>query len=129
MASLPRRPPLPSARSSFYTRSKKSSTNASSPHRSIDTDVSSISSNEDQQGKPIRDSSNDTAIVGMACRLPGANDPSQLWENLLDQKDVQGKMPEDRFNVDAFYHPDGTNKGTVHELGSVSEDCTNSDLY
>lgn len=31
----------------------------------------------------------------------------------MEQKDVQRKMPSDRFNVDAFYHPDGTNKGTV----------------
>ena len=54
-----------------------------------------------------------TAIVGMACRLPGAKSPDQLWKNIVEQKDVQRKMPKDRFNVDAFYHPDGANKGTV----------------
>ena len=52
-------------------------------------------------------------IVGMACRLPGADNPSQLWENIILQKDLQRKMPSDRFNIDAFYHPNGANKGTV----------------
>lgn len=53
------------------------------------------------------------AIVGLACRVPGAQNPSQLWKLIEEQRDVQRKMPEDRFNVDAFYHPEGTNKGTV----------------
>ncbi|KAL4965980.1 uncharacterized protein BDV14DRAFT_199431 [Aspergillus stella-maris] len=53
-------------------------------------------------------------IVGMACRVPGASSPSELW-SLVDQKrDVQRKMPEDRFNVDSFFHPDGKNKGTTN---------------
>lgn len=52
-------------------------------------------------------------IVGLACRVPGAQNPSQLWQNIEVQKDLRQKMPSNRFNVDAFYHPDGTNKGTV----------------
>lgn len=52
-------------------------------------------------------------IVGLACRVPGAQNPSQLWKNIEAQKDLRQKMPSNRFNVDAFYHPDGTNKGTV----------------
>ena len=52
-------------------------------------------------------------IIGMACRLPGARNPSQLWENIVQKKDLQKKMPADRFNIDAFYHPEGSNKGTV----------------
>lgn len=54
-----------------------------------------------------------TAIVGLACRVPGASSPSKLWQLLEEQRDVQQKMPADRFNVDAFYHSDGANKGTV----------------
>ncbi|KAL8725318.1 MAG: hypothetical protein Q9166_007424 [cf. Caloplaca sp. 2 TL-2023] len=53
-------------------------------------------------------------IVGLACRVPGAQNPSQLWNHIIEQRDVQRKMPLDRFNVDAFYHPDGTNKGTTN---------------
>jgi hypothetical protein len=54
-----------------------------------------------------------SVIVGMACRVPGATNTSQLWNVLAEKKDLQRKMPEDRFNVDAFYHPQGANKGTV----------------
>ena len=52
-------------------------------------------------------------IVGLACRVPGARNPSQLWSLIEEQRDVQRKIPADRFNVDAFYHPNGANKGTV----------------
>ncbi|KAL4784866.1 hypothetical protein BJX76DRAFT_367271 [Aspergillus varians] len=60
------------------------------------------------------DSDNPPCVVGMACRVPGASSPSQLWENIMNKVDVQSKMPADRFNVDAFYHPDGTHKGTTN---------------
>ncbi|KAL3436350.1 hypothetical protein BDV09DRAFT_194014 [Aspergillus tetrazonus] len=53
-------------------------------------------------------------IVGMACRVPGASSPSDLWDLIEQQRDVQRKMPETRFNVDSFYHPDGKNKGTTN---------------
>jgi acyl transferase domain-containing protein len=52
-------------------------------------------------------------VVGMACRVPGATNPRDLWEVLEQRKDLQRKMPEDRYNADSFYHPQGTNKGTV----------------
>ncbi|KAJ6780946.1 hypothetical protein PWT90_05373 [Aphanocladium album] len=51
-------------------------------------------------------------VVGMACRVPGATSPSTLWDNLINKNDVQRKMPADRFNVDAFYHPNGETKGS-----------------
>lgn len=54
-----------------------------------------------------------SVIVGMACRVPGATTPSKLWENICERRDLQSKMPSDRFNVDAFFHPDGAHKGTV----------------
>lgn len=54
-----------------------------------------------------------TVIVGLACRVPGASNPSKLWEHIAAQRDVQRKMPEDRYNVDNYFHPDGTRKGLV----------------
>lgn len=59
-----------------------------------------------------------TAIIGLACRVPGAQNSSKLWENIMEQKDLQKKIPSDRFNVDAFYHPNGANKSTVSYFGS-----------
>lgn len=72
---------------------------------------SSFSTDDEGQERPtVQDPS---AIVGMACRLPGANDTHELWTVLSQKKDLQRKIPEDRFNVDAFFHPQGSNKGTV----------------
>lgn len=43
------------------------------------------------------------------------NSPSQLWENLINKRDVQREVPNERhrFNVDTWYHPNHSNKGTV----------------
>ncbi|KAH7149618.1 polyketide synthase [Dactylonectria estremocensis] len=60
-----------------------------------------------------RDQAQDpSVIVGLACRVPGATTPSKLWQNISEQKDVQRKMPEDRLNIDGFYHPESSHKGT-----------------
>ncbi|KAF7113795.1 hypothetical protein CNMCM5793_004850 [Aspergillus hiratsukae] len=47
------------------------------------------------------------AIVGMAMRLPGGvNCEKEFWDFLLDKKDGHCKVPESRYNIDAFYHKD-----------------------
>ena len=85
-----------------------------SPHLSASSE-SSLDSNDESTGIPITPAVKDpSVIVGMACRVPGASNPSQLWKNIAEKRDLQRKMPEDRFNVDAYYHPDGTNKGTTN---------------
>ncbi|KAF2096276.1 hypothetical protein NA57DRAFT_43427 [Rhizodiscina lignyota] len=55
-----------------------------------------------------------TAVVGMACRVPGANSSSKLWQNIISKKDLRQEIPHDRFNVNAFYHPNPANKGTMN---------------
>ena len=58
-------------------------------------------------GTPIEtpEASNDIAIVGMSCRVAGANSPSELWDLLASSRDVQRGIT--RFNTKGFYHPDG----------------------
>jgi acyl transferase domain-containing protein len=54
-------------------------------------------------------------IVGSACRFPGGvNKPSKLWGLLKDPQDLQSEVPRDRFNIDAFYHPDGSHHGRTN---------------
>ncbi|GAA4505897.1 hypothetical protein GCM10023191_062270 [Actinoallomurus oryzae] len=43
------------------------------------------------------------AVVGMACRLPGASGPEELWELLSDGVDATGTTPPERYDVDAVY--------------------------
>ncbi|KAK0609806.1 Fusarin C synthetase [Lasiodiplodia hormozganensis] len=47
----------------------------------------------------------EVAIIGMACRVAGADSPSKLWDVLATSKDVQKDIT--RFNGDGFYAPDG----------------------
>lgn len=43
----------------------------------------------------------------IACRLPGGiYSPSALWDFLSQKKSAQGPVPEGRFNIKGFYHPD-----------------------
>lgn len=48
---------------------------------------------------------NDVAIIGLACRVAGAQSPSQLWDVLTSSDDVQRDIT--RFNSNGYYHPDG----------------------
>src|SRR5262245_25027262 len=47
------------------------------------------------------------AVVGMGCRFPGGVDgPDALWRMLLEGRDGLGPIPPERWDADAWYHPD-----------------------
>nr|OQO23245.1 hypothetical protein B0A51_12846 [Rachicladosporium sp. CCFEE 5018] len=55
------------------------------------------------------------AILGSGCRFPGgADSPAKLWELLKQPRDLLTEIPKGRFNIDAFYHPDGTHPGSTN---------------
>jgi acyl transferase domain-containing protein len=57
------------------------------------------------------------AIIGMSCRFAGgASSPEKLWDMCRDGRSAWSKIPKDRFNADAFYHPDGARLGMVSNL-------------
>lgn len=46
------------------------------------------------------------AICGMALRLPGGlSTPQEFWQFLLNKGDARCRVPESRFNIDAYYAP------------------------
>ena len=47
----------------------------------------------------------DIAIIGMSCRVAGADSPSKLWDLLVSATDVRKKIT--RFNIDGFYKTTG----------------------
>ncbi|MEW1792168.1 type I polyketide synthase, partial [Streptomyces niveus] len=53
------------------------------------------------------------AVVGLACRLPGAPDPATFWANLRDGVDAVTTTPADRWDADDFYDADGDAPGKV----------------
>ncbi|RDA94859.1 hypothetical protein CP533_4211 [Ophiocordyceps camponoti-saundersi (nom. inval.)] len=58
------------------------------------------------------------AIVGMAGKFPGeATDPDKFWEMLCKGKSALSKVPADRFNIDAFYHPSPEHHGSTNAYG------------
>ncbi|KAF2137744.1 uncharacterized protein K452DRAFT_321598 [Aplosporella prunicola CBS 121167] len=59
------------------------------------------------------------AIVGMACRLPGSIDSaSSLWEALKQKRAVQtARVPESRFNIDAYLHASLERPGSFNVPG------------
>ena len=45
------------------------------------------------------------AVVGMACRFPGAETPEAFWQLLHGGVDMVREVPAERWNVDEFYDP------------------------
>ncbi len=45
------------------------------------------------------------AVVGVGCRLPSAENPTQFWQLLRDGNDPVREVPADRWDANAFYDP------------------------
>ena len=76
-----------------------------------------------------RDASGDIAIIGLGCRLPGANGstaatPDAFWEVLRDEVDLLREVPEERWPRDFFSEDDrassDSNLHSGHFLGDVA---------
>lgn len=52
------------------------------------------------------------AIVGMSCRLPGADSNEQFWDLLEQGRDTHRRVPTDRFDIDTHYDPSGKKTNT-----------------
>ncbi|KAI8632481.1 putative polyketide synthase [Xylariaceae sp. FL1651] len=58
------------------------------------------------------------AVIGMGCRYAGgANSPEALWKLLVEKRNGYSAVPKDRFNWEAFYHPDANVRGTTIQKG------------
>src|SRR5260370_40758892 len=54
------------------------------------------------------------ALVGLACRFPGATDLEEFWSLLKAGTDAVGEIPDDRWDVDAYFHPDPAKPGKMY---------------
>ena len=46
------------------------------------------------------------AIIGFSLRFPqDATSPEKFWNMLSEARSAMTDVPKDRFNIDAFYHP------------------------
>ncbi|KAM3552944.1 hypothetical protein MY1884_006931 [Beauveria asiatica] len=55
------------------------------------------------------------AIIGIAGRFPGdAENPTKLWDMMIEGRSALGEIPKDRFNIDGRYHPYNERHGAVN---------------
>lgn len=63
------------------------------------------------------------AVVGMACRLPGAEDPAALWQNVLADRCAIGPMPAERFHRERYFDPEiGAYGKSYSAIGGLLEE-------
>ena len=53
------------------------------------------------------------AIVGLGCRLPGAKQPSEYWKLLSQGLDAITEVPQNRWSIDRYYHPEPQQPGKM----------------
>lgn len=60
----------------------------------------------------------DIAIIGLGCRFPGdAKSPKAFYDMLLQGRTGWSEVPEDRFNIDSYWHPSYERHGTMVSRG------------
>jgi acyl transferase domain-containing protein len=63
------------------------------------------------------------AVIGMACRLPGADNLDDYWRLLCRSETAITELPPERLDQDLYYHPDrGIVGKTYSKLGGVVAD-------
>jgi acyl transferase domain-containing protein len=54
-----------------------------------------------------------TAIIGISCRFPGAENPESFWSLLWNGADAIGEIPKDRWDASRFYDPEPGRPGKM----------------
>ncbi|GAA2209095.1 type I polyketide synthase [Nonomuraea monospora] len=75
---------------------------------------------QDARPEPAQEESRDVArsepiaIVGIGCRLPGADGPESFWDALRAGKDAIREVPAERWDGEALYDPDPDRPGRMN---------------
>lgn len=54
------------------------------------------------------------AVIGMGCRLPEADNPTEFWNLLIDGVDAITEIPSDRFEIDRYYDAEQGKSGKMN---------------
>ena len=61
-----------------------------------------------------RDALEPIAVIGLDLKFPqDAVSAETFWRLLIEGRSAMTEVPKDRFNLDAFYHPDATRANAV----------------
>lgn len=56
------------------------------------------------------------AVIGLDAKLPGDGDSlKQFFDFLIAGRSAKKPVPKDRYNADAFWHPDNHRDGVVRQ--------------
>lgn len=66
-----------------------------------------LAAQERAQSEPI-------AVIGMGCRLPGAENPASYWRLLREGRDAVREVPSDRWDIEEYYDPDPSVPGKMN---------------
>src|SRR5579871_3059582 len=61
-----------------------------------------------------RDRAEPIAVVGLACRFPGAENAAAFWELLAAGRDAITEVPKERWDVDAYFDADPEKPGKMY---------------
>ncbi len=71
-------------------------------------------------GTPFEHTKIPVAIVGMACRLPGADNLDQFWQLLSTGGSAVGELPQERLDQELYYDPRKGQRGKSYsKLGAI----------
>ena len=54
------------------------------------------------------------AVIGLACRTPGARNATEFWNLLEEGREAIGEIPRERFDLDSWYDPDPEKPGKIY---------------
>jgi acyl transferase domain-containing protein len=70
------------------------------------------------------------AIVGMDCRLPGANSAAEFWRNLLDEKETLTTFSDEQLLASGVNRRDFENPHYVRTRGVIDDmDCFDAGFF
>lgn len=67
------------------------------------------------------------AIIGIACRFPGAENRNEFWGNLVDGKSSIREVPKSRWDIEDLYSPEPRKGKSAGKWGGFLTDIENFD--
>ena len=69
----------------------------------------------------------DIAIIGLSCRFPGANNPTEFWDVLSKSKDCITEIPADRWSISDYYDPEAKGNKSTSKWGGFLDNIRDFD--
>jgi acyl transferase domain-containing protein/surfactin synthase thioesterase subunit/acyl carrier protein len=89
----------------------RKSAETTSPVKSAFAEIARL---ESKNRQPKKGTNEPIAVIGMACRFPGAPNLERFWKLLESGTDATTEVPADRWDIDAYHDPDPDKPGKMY---------------